>query len=34
VAVVGFCWMTYVTFRAFVTQFDEATKMLNGDLKF
>ncbi|RYD29419.1 MAG: zinc ribbon domain-containing protein [Verrucomicrobiaceae bacterium] len=30
VAVVGFCWMTYVTFKAFVTQFDAATKALQS----
>ena len=29
-AVVGVCWGTYVTFKAFVTQFDEATKMLQS----
>lgn len=30
VAVAGFCWLTYITFRSFVTQFDEATKMLES----
>jgi len=25
--VVGFCWMSYVAFKGFVSQFDELTKM-------
>lgn len=28
-AVVGFCWVSYMAFKGFVRQFDEATKMLN-----
>ncbi len=28
-AVIGFCWATYLAFKGFVQQFDEATKMLN-----
>jgi hypothetical protein len=28
-AAVGICWVSYVSFKAFVHQFDEATKMLN-----
>jgi hypothetical protein len=28
-AVIGFCWLTYVAFKGFIHQFDEATKMLN-----
>ncbi len=27
-AVAGFCWLTYVAFKGFVSQFDEATKMM------
>lgn len=26
--VVGFCWIAYLAFKSFVSQFDEATKML------
>lgn len=29
VAIGGFCWLSYVAFKGFVHQFDEATKMLN-----
>lgn len=29
VAVVGFCWVAYIAFKGFVSQLDEATKMLN-----
>ena len=32
VAVGVFCWFSYVAFKGFLTQFDEATKMLN-DMK-
>jgi len=28
-AAVGLCWASYVAFKGFVHQFDEATKMLN-----
>jgi hypothetical protein len=28
-AILGFCWVSYMAFRGFVRQFDEATKMLN-----
>lgn len=27
--VIGFCWLSYVAFKGFVHQFEEATKMLN-----
>ena len=29
-AVIGFCWVAITAMNAFVHQFDEATKMLNG----
>ena len=28
-AVIGFCWLSYIAFKGFIHQFDEATKMLN-----
>lgn len=28
-AIIGFCWLSYVTIKKFMHQFDEATKMLN-----
>ncbi len=28
VAVMGFCWITYIAFKGFIHQFDEATEML------
>ena len=31
-AIGAVCWGTYIAFKSFVSQFDEATKMLN-DLK-
>ena len=27
--IVGFCWLSYVAFKGFISQLDEATKMLN-----
>ena len=27
-AIGGVCWLTYITFKSFVSQFDEATKMM------
>lgn len=32
-AILGFCWLSYIAFKGFVHQFDEATKMLN-EMKF
>jgi hypothetical protein len=29
-AVIGFCWIAVVVMQAFVHQFDEATRLLNG----
>ncbi len=28
-AILGFCWLSYIAFKGFIHQFDEATKMLN-----
>ncbi len=28
-AVLAFCWLSFIAFRAFMHQFDEATKLLN-----
>lgn len=32
-AVVGFCWLTFIAFRGFVSQLDEARKMME-EMKF
>jgi hypothetical protein len=29
-AVIGFCWIAVLAMQAFVHQFDEATRILNG----
>jgi hypothetical protein len=28
-AILGFCWLSYIAFKGFISQLDEATKMLN-----
>ena len=28
-AIGGICWLTYLAFKGFISQFDEATKMMN-----